>query len=97
MDDRKQRPAPEESSAADDLGLGMPTELPAPELQEAPGLKRHGDPLRAAAHADWSSGEDPGDQVPEDADPTAQADGDDGDPGTGARSRAEIPTSQPER
>lgn len=97
MDDPKRREAPEPSSAADDLGLGLPTELPAPELQEAPGLKQHGDPLRAAARTDWSSGVNPGEPDPQESDPTAQADGDDGDPGTGARSRAEVPTSQPQR
>jgi hypothetical protein len=97
MTDRKQREAPEASSAADDLGLGLPAELPAPELQEAPGLKRHGDPLRAAARAGGSSGASGDGLNPQESDPTAQADGDDGDPGTGARRPAEIPTSQPER
>lgn len=95
MADRKQRDAAEASSAADDLGLGLPTELPAPEPQEAPGLKQHGDPLRAAVQTEWRPGENPGDDDSEKSDPTAQADGDDGDPGTGGRAGAgEL---QPER
>ena len=96
MTDRKQREALDASSAADDRGLGQPTELPAPELQEAPGLKQHGDPLRAAARTGWNSGAN--DELDsQESDPTAQADGDDGDPGTGARTLAEIPAAQPER
>lgn len=90
MGDRKHHePSPEPSSAADDLGLGLPTELPPPEEQEAPGLKRHGDKLAHAIESgrrrEGPSGEDDGHN-----DPTAQADGDDGNPESGARGRQEL-------
>ena len=91
MGDRKHHDRPrEQSSAADDLGLGLPTELPAPEVQEAPGLKRHGDPLQASIESDWRPGENPGSEESVEHDPTAQADGDDGNPESGARGRREL-------
>ena len=78
MGDRKHHepPKPPPSSAADDLGLGLPTELSAEE-QEAPGLKSHGDKLGSALE-------------PAHHDPTAQPDGDDGNPETGARGAEEL-------
>ncbi|HEU4827981.1 MAG TPA: hypothetical protein VFT04_02185 [Gemmatimonadales bacterium] len=91
MGDRKHHEASrEQSTAADDLGLGLPAELPPPELQEAPGLKRHGDKLEHAIESragrrDGSAGE-----RSDGNDPTAQADGDDGNPESGARGRQEL-------
>ena len=91
MGDRKHHEASrEQSSAADDLGLGLPTELPPPEEQESPGLKLHGDKLERAVtsrggRTDGSDGEHG-----ERHDPTAQPDGDDGNPDTGGRGAEEL-------
>jgi hypothetical protein len=82
MGDRKHHEPPPPSSAAEDLGLGLPTEVPADE-QEAPGLKQHGDKLGGPLTNSTTA-------RPPHHDPTAQPDGDDGDPATGARGPEEL-------
>jgi hypothetical protein len=91
MGDRKHHEASrEQTSAADDLGLGLPTELPPPEEQEAPGLKRHGDKLERAVESRGGRKDGYGGEANERFDPTAQPDGDDGNPESGARGEEEL-------
>ena len=82
MGDRKHHEPPPKSSAADDLGLGLPTELIAEE-PEVPNVKPHGDKLGGALAGSPAA-------QPVHHDPTAQPDGDDGNPETGARGAEEL-------
>ncbi|MGE5927503.1 MAG: hypothetical protein ACM357_09125 [Gemmatimonadota bacterium] len=91
MGDRKHHEASrEQTSAADDLGLGLPTELPPPEEQEAPGLKAHGDKLERAIESRGGRTDSSGGERGKRNDPTAQPDGDDGNPDSGARGAEEL-------
>jgi len=53
----------------------------------SPPLKPHGDPLSDSLASDWRPGFDPVDSA---SDPTAQPDGDDGNPESGARGAREL-------
>ena len=91
MGDRKHHEASrKQSSAADDLGLGLPTELPPPDEQESPGLKRHGDKLGRVIEERGERKDGYGGERSERLDPTAQPDGDDGNPESGARGAKEL-------
>ena len=86
MGDRRHH-EPDSPTAEHDPRIELPPDAPPSEEQQAPGLKRHGDPLEAAIETEWRPGENPGE--PED-DPTAQPDGDDGNPESGARGAREL-------
>lgn len=96
-DGKHQESSRQKSSAADDLGLGLPTELPPPEEQEAPGLKRHGDKLERAIESRGGRTDSSGGERREHQDPTAQPDGDDGNPESGGRGAEELRETRRER